>query len=187
MKAAAKVFAARGYHPATVAQVADEVGMGLGTFYRYFENKLDVFHAVIDQVLAEVGQVVARELPTDSGTAAEYRAQVERIGLGLFEAFDANRQLARLLFIEAPGIDAALNEKLRAAVALFGTMTQAYLDNGVARGFLKQDLDTETTALAVNAMIFEGVRQLAVAADPKAGRARWAKAVIALMFTGIQA
>jgi AcrR family transcriptional regulator len=187
LEAAAKVFAQQGYHPASVADLADEVGMGLGTFYRYFKNKLDVFHAVIDQVLLEVSQVVASEGPGDSRTLAEYRAQVERIGMGLFEAFDQNRQLARLLFVEAPGIDALLNVKLRESVVLFGQMTQAYLENGVARGFLRADLDTETTALAVNAMIFEGVRHVAIAGDPEAGRARWSKAVIAMMFSGIAA
>ena len=187
LKAAAKVFAQKGYHPATVADLADEVGMGLGTFYRYFKNKLDVFHAVIDEVLLEVSQMVASEQPTESRSLSEYRAQVERLGMGLFRAFDQNRQLARLLFTEAPGIDAELNTKLREAMVLFGQLTQAYLENGVARGFLRADLDTETTALAVNATIFEGVRQVAIAQDAEAGRQRWSKAVIEMMFSGIAA
>lgn len=186
MEAATQVFAAHGYHAATVQQIADLQKMGLGTFYRYFENKLAVFHAVIERVLVAVVGTVALESPTASATGAEYRAQVERIGLALFEAFAQNQRLARLLFLEAPGIDPALNDKLREAVTLFGSVTQAYLDNGVARGFLRADLDTETTGLAVNAMIFEGVRQLSAAPDAEAGRARWAKAVIAMMFDGIR-
>lgn len=187
LEAAAKVFAQKGYHPTSVADLAKEVGMGLGTFYRYFKNKLDVFHAVIDQVLIEVSTVVAAELPTESESLKQYRAQVERVGMGLFGAFNQNRQLARLLFIEAPGIDAALNTKLRESVLLFGQMTQAYLENGVARGFLRKDLDTETTALAVNAMIFEGVRHVAISDGAEAVRERWSKAAIAMMFSGISA
>lgn len=186
VEAATKVFATHGYHAATVQQIADELKMGLGTFYRYFDHKLAVFHAVIEQVFVAVVGRVSAESPTQSTTADEYRTQVERIGLSLFEAFAQNQRLARLLFLEAPGIDDALNEKLREAVTFFGTITQLYLDNGVARGFLRADLDTETTALAVNAMIFEGVRQLSAAKDTEAGRARWAKAVIAMMFDGIR-
>lgn len=185
LEAAAKVFSQKGYHPASVADLAQEVGMGLGTFYRYFKNKLDVFHAVIDQVLLEVSRVVAAEQPDASETLAQYRAQVERVGRGLFAAFDQNRQLARLLFIEAPGIDARLNTKLRESMLLFGQMTQAYLENGVGRGFLRAELDTGTTALAVNAMIFEGVRQIAISENPEADREKWTKAVMALMFSGI--
>ena len=185
LEAAAKAFSENGFHQATVADVASRVGMGLGTFYRYFRNKLDVFHAVIDEVLAEVGQVVAAELPTDSKTLAEYRAQVERIGASLFRAFGENRQLARLLFVEAPGIDPALNVKLRESVVLFGQLTQLYLENGIARGFLRAGLDAETTALAVNAMIFEGVRHIADASDADQAAERWTAAVIALMFDGV--
>jgi AcrR family transcriptional regulator len=183
--AAAKAFAEKGYHASTVGDVAAEVGMGLGTFYRYFENKLDVFHAVIDEVLGEVAGVVAGELPTDSKDVAHYRAQVERIGLGLFKAFAENQKLARLLFIEAPGIDPRMNEKLRESVVVFGQVTQAYLENGVARGFLRKGLDAEVTALAVNALIFEAARHVAIAENAEAARQRWTQAVVALMFDGV--
>lgn len=184
LEASAKVFSKHGFHAATVSQIADELGMGLGTFYRYFKSKLDVFHAVIEEVMGEVTRVLAPESPTASKTVGEYRKQVERIGRGLFAAFQENRALARLLFVEAPGISAELNEKLRAAIGFFGLATQAYLDNGVARGFLRRNLDTELTALALNSIIFEGVRHLSEAEDPK-HLERWISAISALMFDGI--
>jgi AcrR family transcriptional regulator len=183
LDSAARVFAKRGFHATTVSMIADAEGIGLGTFYRYFDSKLDVFHAVIDEVMGEVAKVLAPESATASTTLAEYRAQVQRIGQALFEAFQQNRALARLLFVEAPGISAELNEKLQATVAFFGLATQAYLDNGIARGFLRKDLDAEVTALLVNAMVFEGVRHLAAKEDP-ADVARWTKAISALLFEG---
>ena len=185
LEAAAVVFARHGYHAATVGQIAAEVGMGLGTFYRYFKSKLDVFHAVIEEVMGGVTVVLASESPTASTTLTEYRDQVERIGRALFAAFQQNRSLARLLFVEAPGISAELNEKLQAAVTFFGISTQAYLDNGVARGFLKAGLDTEITALLINSMIFEGVRHLANSGESKALLERWIAAALTLMFEGI--
>jgi len=184
LEASAKVFSKHGYHAATVSQIADELGMGLGTFYRYFKSKLDVFHAVIEAVMGEVTLVLAPESPTASTTLAEYRSQVERIGRGLFVSFQSNRALARLLFVEAPGISAELNEKLQSTVTFFGIATQAYLDNGVTRGFLRKGLDTELTALAINSMIFEGVRHLAASEDRKLLE-RWIAALSALMFDGI--
>ena len=184
LDASAKVFAKRGFHAATVGQIAAELGMGLGTFYRYFDSKLGVFHAVIEEVMGEVTTVLAQESPTASPTLREYRAQVERIGRALFAAFQANRSLARLLFVEAPGISAELNEKLQAAVTFFGLSTRAYLDNGVARGFLRPGLDTELTALAINSMIFEGVRHVATDESPQVLE-RWIAAISALLFEGI--
>ncbi len=185
LDAAARVFSKHGFHAATVAQIAEEQGIGLGTFYRYFESKLDVFHAVIDEVMGEVAAVLAPERATESQTLQAYRVQVERIGRGLFDAFQQNRALARLLFVEAPGISLELNEKLQATVMFFGIATQAYLENGVTRGFLRKDLDVEVTALLVNSMVFEGVRQLAAKEDA-AELSRWTKAITALMFDGVR-
>ena len=196
LDAAAIVFARHGFHDTTVGQIAAELGMGLGTFYRYFKSKLDVFHAVIEEVMGEVTMVIASESPSASTTVGEYRAQVERIGRALFAAFQKNRSLARLLFVEAPGISAELNEKLQAAVTFFGISTQAYLDNGVARGFLRAGLDTQTTALLINSMIFAGGRHVAQASESTRERSppsdpedkvleRWIAASTALLFEGI--
>ncbi len=41
------------------------------------------------------------------------------------------------------------------AFDLFGAYTQAYLENGENKGFLRGDLDTREAALAVNAMLLE--------------------------------
>lgn len=186
LDAAAEVFAKKGYHATSVQHIAARLGMGLGTFYRYFDSKLDVFHAVIDEVMGEVTKLVAHESPTASTSLKEYRAQVERLGRALFEAFQRNRALARLLFVEAPGISPELNEKLQATTTFFGVATAAYLQNGVDRGFLKPWLDTEVTALAINAIIFEGVRQLADT-QSRALLERWVAAITRLLFEGIAA
>jgi len=42
LKAAMKVFAAKGYHYATVEDIAAEAGVAKGSVHAYFENKLDV-------------------------------------------------------------------------------------------------------------------------------------------------
>jgi hypothetical protein len=70
--------------------------------------------------------------------------------------------------------------------AFFGVATAAYLENGVRRGFLRSNLDTEITALAINGIIFEGVRQLAEA-DDDALLERWISAILKLMFEGVGA
>lgn len=184
LDAAAEVFARRGFHATNVSHIADHMSMGLGTFYRYFESKLDVFHAVIEEVVGEVTMVIAHESATSSTTLYEYAAQVERIGRLLFEAFQKNKALARLLFVEAPGISPELNDTLRETTKFFGMATAAYLDNGVKRGFLRHDLDVEVTALMINAIIFEGVRQLSDTSDAQQ-LDRWITAITRLMFEGV--
>jgi AcrR family transcriptional regulator len=187
LHAAAKVLAEKGYQAATVADIAGRLRMGHGTFYRYFKSKLDIFNAVIDEVVLAVGAAIANEDPTRTNTLGEYRSQVERIAGQIFEAFIADRDFAQLLFWEAPGTDRDLDAKLADASQAFGQMTEAYLENGVRKGFLRADLDIRTTALAINALAFEGTRLVARSPHPAAEAERWKAVVCVLMFDGIGA
>ena len=40
---AARLFAERGYHPTSVAEIVDSLGVGKGVFYWYFESKEQLF------------------------------------------------------------------------------------------------------------------------------------------------
>ena len=46
-EAAAGIFARKGYHKATVEEIARAIGVAKGTIYYHFENKEDLYLAVI--------------------------------------------------------------------------------------------------------------------------------------------
>ena len=185
LDAAHTIFARKGYAAAGIADLAGELGIGHGTVYRYFDNKRDVAAAVLDRALTRIGTVVTAEDATATTTLAEYRAQVERIGHRLYELFAADRALGRLVFFDLGAIDDELRERLYAAHELFAAYTAAYLRNGVDKGFLRPDLDIDTTARVVNGMIFEGAAQVTRTEDPRPLRERWIRAVVTLLFDGI--
>ena len=185
LDAAHTIFARKGYAAAGIADLAGELGIGHGTVYRYFDNKRDVAAAVLDRALERIGTVVTAEDATATTTLVEYRAQVERIGHRLYELFAADRALGRLVFFDLGAIDDDLRGRLHAAHELFADYTSSYLRNGVTKGFLRPDLDVETTARIVNGMIFEGAAQVTRSVDPTPLRDRWIRAVITLMFDGI--
>jgi AcrR family transcriptional regulator len=187
LDAAYRVFAAKGYQAASIADIAEKLGIGHGTFYRYFENKLDIFTHVVRGVAVRIGALVAAEDPEATTTLAEYEAQILRLGEALLAAFTRDPDLGRLLFYEALGVDDEIDAQIRDALDLFGGFTRRYLDNGVRRGFLRRDLDTETSAFAINAMIFEGARRCLRAPDPDASAGRWIAAVRELMLRGMAA
>jgi AcrR family transcriptional regulator len=43
----ARLFAERGYHPTSVADIVDSLGVGKGVFYWYFESKDDLFLEIL--------------------------------------------------------------------------------------------------------------------------------------------
>lgn len=54
LDAAARLFAEHGYEGADTQLLADELGVGKGTLYRYFPSKKDLFLAAADRVMRQM-------------------------------------------------------------------------------------------------------------------------------------
>ena len=81
LEGAETVFAEQGYHEASIVKITERAGIGLGTFYLYFDGKQQVFVpiyrqsgssslAVADGVRAALPGMVESEIP--EGTKLEY-------------------------------------------------------------------------------------------------------------------
>ncbi len=62
IRAAAKVFARRGYEGATIAEIAAEAGLSSGAIYAHYEGKAGLFSAVL---AAHVHRILAQRLHDD--------------------------------------------------------------------------------------------------------------------------
>ncbi|WP_370946124.1 TetR/AcrR family transcriptional regulator [Amycolatopsis sp. cg5] len=185
--AAFKVFSQRGYHAAGIADIAAELQIGHGTFYRYFENKRDILVHVVNEAAARLMSVMVEDDPQRTSTLADYRAQTEHICMRLFTLFAEDRALTRLLFVEALGADPEMTSMIQQIYRGMAAGTEHYLRNGVEKGFLRQGMDTEITAQALNGMMIACGMSLLSAADPATERDRWIRAGMQIMFDGIVA
>jgi AcrR family transcriptional regulator len=92
---AARVFAASGFANAQVQTIADELGVGNGTVYRYFPTKEQLFLSAVERGLkeldAEMDAVLARPL---SGPA------LVRLAVRTYLAFFHRRREMAELFIQ---------------------------------------------------------------------------------------
>src|SRR4030043_2044199 len=65
LEQAARIFAAKGFHSATVADIANASGFAIGTLYQFFESKEKLYAAVLTEKLgmmyAEVKKAVEKE------------------------------------------------------------------------------------------------------------------------------
>lgn len=183
---ALKVFVRKGYHNSTIADIATELGIGHGTIYRYYKNKLDIFCHVIDKAISEIAALISTESPETSNSLEEYREQLNRIGKSMSNLFSDNEDLIRILLNEAL-VNKSMREKIMEAVDLFAQYTERYLKNGLSKGFLRQNLDTHTTAYAVNAMIIEATRHASISKKPEETIHIWTNAIVSIMMEGISA
>lgn len=151
-------FAEKGYHATGIADIAADLGIGHGTFYRYFSNKRDIIDHVIDDLAARIVEALGTDnAPDAASTLDEYRQQIERIGDALTRILLADRRVAQLLLFHAPGIDDELTRRLYGLLDTADALTAGYLDHGVELGYLRADLDTRNTARAVTGMLLAGV------------------------------
>nr|WP_280404451.1 TetR/AcrR family transcriptional regulator [Nocardia brasiliensis] len=151
-------FSEKGYHATGIADIAGQLGIGHGTFYRYFSNKRDIIDHVIDDLSAKIIDTLGTDNAPDAATTLdEYRAQTDRIGQALTHILMGDRRVAQLLLVHAPGIDDELTARLYGLLDMADALTAGYLEHGVELGYLRADLDTANTARAVTGMLLAGI------------------------------
>src|SRR5258708_35059738 len=89
-----------------------------------------------------LGGALLQESTTASDTLDEYRAKVERIIDRMFAALDDHPDELRFFHRHLLAVDAAMLDR---AVDAGAVGIELYLANGVAKGFLRPDLDTRLT------------------------------------------
>ncbi|MFL6141424.1 MAG: TetR/AcrR family transcriptional regulator [Labedaea sp.] len=181
LDAAARVFAEKGYHEAGIADIATDLGIGHGTFYRYFENKKDIVSQAVDLAVRRIDETVLEEDPESSNDLAACRAQIERIFLRLFALQDRHPHLIRFLYRQA-------TDPVRLGVALDGFLdyTARLIRNGMTKGFLRQDIDVEIAGQALVAVMFDVLRRSAAAPMSAALRQRWMSTGTRMILEGLR-
>ncbi|WP_067564067.1 TetR/AcrR family transcriptional regulator [Nocardia acidivorans] len=182
------LFAEKGYHATGIADIAAELGIGHGTFYRYFANKRDIIDHVIDDLAARIIEALGTENAPDAAESLEgYREQLERIGTALNGIFLADARVAQLLLFQATGIDTELTLRLYGLLDTADALTTAYLEHGVEQGYLRADLDTVNTAKAVTGMLLAAILHGLRNPEPdEAARAGLTEAIRRLLIDGVR-
>jgi len=84
LDAAEHVFAEMGYHEASIVKITERAGIGLGTFYLYFETKQAIFEDLVLDLNSRVRRSMSEEME-----GAATRIEAERAGFAGFFRFTA--------------------------------------------------------------------------------------------------
>jgi AcrR family transcriptional regulator len=112
LRSAMEVFAQKGYHATSVGDIIKRARIARGTFYLYFENKRQIFEALLEMALQGLVSRLRRiELSPQSPPPLEQlRDNVGRIiGFLLSE-----RELTQILLRHAEGLDEDFDRRLSA-------------------------------------------------------------------------
>ncbi len=96
LEVAIRMFADRGFSQTDLQEVADTLGVGKGTIYRYFPSKRELFLAALDLGMHRMHDAIEAETKDISDP-------LERIAKGIYtylSFFDAHPEIAELLIQE---------------------------------------------------------------------------------------
>jgi AcrR family transcriptional regulator len=106
LEAALGVFSEKGFHVATMDEVAERAGVGKGTLYRYFANKETLFNELVRQRLEELERKTKAILDGED----DVLTMITKYLRVYFEFFDRNQQLYRLIVQERLEIGAQVQD-----------------------------------------------------------------------------
>jgi AcrR family transcriptional regulator len=144
LSAAFGVFSSKGYHNATVDDIAQEAGISKGTCYQYFTGKEDIFIATMERSLSTL-------LSEAEAAAGETRDALLRLGI---EGLTFISKYGDLQFMFMGMISEALggNERLRKKAAEVFAKVAEFLARDIERGIAEgvfRPVDPTTVAYAL--------------------------------------
>ena len=141
--AALHVFAEKGYHEATMEDVADRLRVSEGTIYLYFKSKRELFKAISD-----LGEHQATELTSSAIESEDPAKSFFDLGTNMYEEHEAISGLILELLAEASR-DASLRKIIRDDFDRDRETTRKFLVELKKRGKIGPDTDVDSISMAI--------------------------------------
>jgi len=181
LTAARSVFANRGFHGASVEEIASEAGFSTGALYSNFDGKEDLFLVLMEREIEEHAREI-EEAVRSSATVAERATGGARVWMKMIE----REPDVLLLFTEfwAYGVRDA---DVRPLIAARFAQARAVLTDLIADGLREFDLEltmpVQELAIAIDALA-DGVARQKLA-DPDAVPDELMGRILSLLFAAV--
>jgi AcrR family transcriptional regulator len=148
LRTAAAVFAEKGYHGASMRDIAARLGVQQAAIYYYFSSKPAILEAIcregITQFVERLGAIYAAPLPTEEKVRRAIRAHLEPV-------LEARFYVHAFLF-QRRQLPKAARRPLDAQARAYEALWRAILEEGRRRGVIAKSLDPELAMLAILGM-----------------------------------
>ncbi len=140
LEAALEIFATRGFHSTTMAHISKVSQYPLGTIYKYFPGKKEMYHDLVINRVRDLGQILfgIRQDP-ELGVSGKLRACL----FAQADFYRANRDVVRIYISERNNLDAVampkLNEKVNRFHEKMVLLFQDIFDQGISNGEFKKN------------------------------------------------
>jgi AcrR family transcriptional regulator len=144
LQASAKIIRQKGYHAASMQDIAEAVNLKKASLYHHFSSKQEILLALLDQALdlliEQISVVIARDIPAD-----EKLCQAMRVYLG---SLDEHAALTSVLLLEHRSLDPEFHHRHLPRRDRFERLWRDLIQEGMQAGLFRQT-DPSMTARAL--------------------------------------
>jgi len=150
------------YADLEVEQLAQDAGISRSSFYVYFEGKVDLIRELADEVIAGVIDIGREwwELPP-AATWDDLHAALGH----MMRAYRAQAPLVGVL-VEAAAYDERVRAEYLSLVRRSRRAIEEHIRDGQTRGFIRAEINPDTTATWLTGMLSRGSHELIRPATP---------------------
>lgn len=149
LEASMRLFAQRGYHGTSVAQIAKATGLTKGALYWYFKGKEDLFLTVLDCIKQNWHKKITSRVEASSGV-------IEKLG----QLFEATAEMVAAednpctmhLFLVSAGAQPEMKEFEKAIKSAYSEHVEFIAETirtGQEEGEIRKDIDADSAALGI--------------------------------------
>jgi TetR/AcrR family transcriptional regulator len=155
---ALELFSDRGYHSVSMHEIAQKAEFAIGTLYKFFKNKEDLYKALMREQADKFRAALTRAVEEPTDEVEKLRSYVRTKG----ELFNTNASMIRLYFAETPGASfngrAGLDREMRERHGRFLETLASIFESGIKRKRFMKIAEPYHLAVAIesitNAFLF---------------------------------
>jgi len=153
LAAAFELFSQKGYHNVSMHEIAGKAEFAIGTLYKFFENKEDLYKALVLEQCDKFEDAVTRAIGEGDDEIEKLRNYVRTKG----ERFRGNLPFVRLFLAESRGasfnIKAGLDEELRQRYYAFLERLASIFESGIKNRRFKKIASPYYLAVALDSVL----------------------------------
>ena len=147
------LFSQKGYHNVSMHEIAEKAEFAIGTLYKFFQNKEDLYKALVLEQCDKFEDAITRAIEKPGDEVEKLRNYVRTRG----ERFRSNLPFVRLFLAERRGasfnIKAGLDEEVRQQYYNFLERVATIFDRGIKNQRFKKIADPYYLAAALDSVI----------------------------------
>ncbi|MGA2385948.1 MAG: TetR/AcrR family transcriptional regulator [Candidatus Bathyarchaeia archaeon] len=175
VKAARVVFAQKGYHEATMDDIAKEVGVSKGALYSYFESKEDILKEISLQ-----SHQTLRDTLRETGKFTNLEAVLEQVYTAITEKYKGNLH-THFEIIALSSHDPKIRQIVREEYQKDIEAVEAFVEEKKKQGAIRTDVDARVLSELFTALYMGTLAKLVIGFPSKEVHDHWIKSMILIL------